>query len=263
MLLALRKIVDAELPIPIRIGVHRGSVFAGDIGPFYRRTYTVMGDAVNLSARLMAKAEPGQIYATADVLDRSNTLFENDRARAVRGQGQGASRFRRGRSDGPWARGRGNVALERLPLIGRDAELAVHPRGARERALRRGAPDRDRRAKPASARPACCEALRDDATGLRAAARRLRGLYRVHAVCGLARAPARVHGFRARRSRRGHHGAPARRSGDPGARPRAVAAADRHRVRRRDRADSRGRDAGRSEPPRRSCTKPSAGSSRS
>ena len=34
-----------------------------------------MGDAVNLAARLMAKAEPGQIYATADVLDRSNTLF--------------------------------------------------------------------------------------------------------------------------------------------------------------------------------------------
>jgi class 3 adenylate cyclase len=71
MLLALRGIVDADLSIPIRIGVHRGSVFAGDIGPFYRRTYTVMGDAVNLSARLMAKAEPGHIYATADVIDRS------------------------------------------------------------------------------------------------------------------------------------------------------------------------------------------------
>ena len=30
-----------------------------------------MGDAVNLAARLMARAEPGKIYATADVLDRS------------------------------------------------------------------------------------------------------------------------------------------------------------------------------------------------
>ena len=107
MLLALRKIVDAELPIPIRIGVHRGSVFAGDIGPFYRRTYTVMGDAVNLAARLMAKAEPGQIYATADVLDRSNTLFETTELRAVHGQGQGASRCRRGRSAAPRVRARG------------------------------------------------------------------------------------------------------------------------------------------------------------
>ena len=33
MLLALRKIVDAKLPLPIRIGVNRGAVFAGDIGP--------------------------------------------------------------------------------------------------------------------------------------------------------------------------------------------------------------------------------------
>jgi class 3 adenylate cyclase len=33
MLLALRRIVAADLPIPIRIGVHRGAVFAGDIGP--------------------------------------------------------------------------------------------------------------------------------------------------------------------------------------------------------------------------------------
>ena len=33
MLLALRKIVDAEPPLPMRIGVHRGAVFAGDIGP--------------------------------------------------------------------------------------------------------------------------------------------------------------------------------------------------------------------------------------
>ena len=48
MLLALQKIGASDPALPLRIGVHRGAVFAGDIGPAYRRTYTVMGDAVNL-----------------------------------------------------------------------------------------------------------------------------------------------------------------------------------------------------------------------
>ena len=100
MLLALRKIVDVERAIPIRIGVNRGAVFAGDIGPWYRRTYTVMGDAVNLAARLMAKAEPGQIYATAEVLDALGHPVRDQRARAVHGQGQGQARAGVGRRGG-------------------------------------------------------------------------------------------------------------------------------------------------------------------
>ena len=106
MLLALRRIVDAGPAVPIRIGVNRGAVFAGDIGPWYRRTYTVMGDAVNLAARLMAKAEPGLIYATADVLDRSNTLFETTELEpfAVKGKAKPVNAWAVGPAS---ARGRG------------------------------------------------------------------------------------------------------------------------------------------------------------
>ncbi|MBV8463994.1 MAG: adenylate/guanylate cyclase domain-containing protein, partial [Acidimicrobiales bacterium] len=76
MLLAVREIMDSDNELPIRIGVNQGSVFVGEVGPPYRRTFTVMGDTVNLAARLMAKAAPGDILTTPDVLSRSQTGFE-------------------------------------------------------------------------------------------------------------------------------------------------------------------------------------------
>lgn len=76
MLRALRAIVDAAVGPPIAVGVNRGPVLAGPIGSELRTTYAVMGDTVNLAARLCARAEKGEILASGEVLQRSRTRFE-------------------------------------------------------------------------------------------------------------------------------------------------------------------------------------------
>ena len=75
VLRAMRRIVEQERRLPVRIGVHHGHAFVGEVGPSYRRTYTVMGDTVNLAARLMASAAPGEVRATSDVLDLAASEF--------------------------------------------------------------------------------------------------------------------------------------------------------------------------------------------
>ena len=76
MLRALRAILDTDSALILRAGVNRGPAFAGEMGAAARRSYTVMGDVVNLAARLAARAEPGEILATGEMLERSRTRFE-------------------------------------------------------------------------------------------------------------------------------------------------------------------------------------------
>ena len=123
MLLAVREIVSREHGVHVHIGVNRGPVFAGAIGPPYRRTYTVMGDAVNLAARLMAKAEIGQALATPEVLHGSRTLFATTELEPflVKGKKEPVQASAVGEPQGS----RASIAESGLPLIGRDAELAA------------------------------------------------------------------------------------------------------------------------------------------
>ncbi|HEX9547134.1 MAG TPA: adenylate/guanylate cyclase domain-containing protein, partial [Acidimicrobiales bacterium] len=123
MLLALREIMDHDPAVPVRVGVNRGPVFAGNIGPPYRRTFTVMGDAVNLAARVMARAAPGQILATEDVIERCPGGFEavalepflvKGKAKPVHAHAVGSA-----------IRANGRHVRSELPLIGRDDELGI------------------------------------------------------------------------------------------------------------------------------------------
>ena len=78
MLLAALEAVRHTSSLRLRAGVNRGHVFAGDFGAPFRRTYSVKGDAVNLAARLLGRAQPGELVATRDVLSQSTTEFTID-----------------------------------------------------------------------------------------------------------------------------------------------------------------------------------------
>ncbi len=61
-----------------RIGITQGMVYAGEVGWKSRREYTVMGDDVNLAARLMSKGEPGQILISQRVWERVHPHFATE-----------------------------------------------------------------------------------------------------------------------------------------------------------------------------------------
>ncbi|MGH3649558.1 MAG: tetratricopeptide repeat protein [Acidimicrobiia bacterium] len=76
MLRTLRRVIETPVPLELHVGVAAGHVFSGDLGAAFRRGYTVMGDTVNLAARLAGEAETGQILTTRRVFERCRTSFE-------------------------------------------------------------------------------------------------------------------------------------------------------------------------------------------
>ena len=120
VLRTLREVMDRPGVIPMRVGVNTGKVFTGDFGPRYRRSYRVFGDAINTAARVMSRAEAGQILATQVVLDRSRTTFETTPIDPFKAKGK--AELVRASIVGPIAGRKGERHAE-TPLVGRDAEL--------------------------------------------------------------------------------------------------------------------------------------------
>lgn len=61
---------------PMRAGVNRGLIYTGFLGSDRCQTFTVMGDAVNLAARLLGKAELGSVVVSDAVLSGASTGFD-------------------------------------------------------------------------------------------------------------------------------------------------------------------------------------------
>ena len=109
-----------------RIGVNGGPVFAGDVGPAWRRQYTVMGDEVNLTARLMSSAEPGTVLAALSWADQAGSQFCVGERSPIRVKGKAEAipvcvlEEERAAEAGP--------ARSKTPLFGRKNELELFRR---------------------------------------------------------------------------------------------------------------------------------------
>jgi adenylate cyclase len=106
---------------PIQIGISRGIMRTGAYGSSTRRTYGVLGDEVNLAARLMSKAEPGSILISETLLGAKldEIILESLDAIPVKGKAQPVRVFKViGRREPSFAQ-----RFYTTPLVGRDNEL--------------------------------------------------------------------------------------------------------------------------------------------
>lgn len=87
LLRTCRSVLDVPTPLQVRAGVTSGHVFVGDVGPPFRRTFTVLGERVNLAARLMASAAPGELRTTPSVLARCASSFRTTALEPLRLKG--------------------------------------------------------------------------------------------------------------------------------------------------------------------------------
>lgn len=106
-----------------QMGISRGQVRTGAYGSATSRTYGVLGDEVNLAARLMQAAAPGQILATQRVRDAAagDLLWQALPAISVKGKRQPIALYSvSGQSERDAFE---PAAAYALPMIGRAAEL--------------------------------------------------------------------------------------------------------------------------------------------
>ena len=81
--------LGSERPFQVRIGINTGFCTVGNFGSEDRMDYTIIGNEVNLAARLQSHAEPGGILVTHETatLIKDTILTEEQEAVAMKGFG--------------------------------------------------------------------------------------------------------------------------------------------------------------------------------
>ncbi|MEO5672606.1 MAG: adenylate/guanylate cyclase domain-containing protein [Ramlibacter sp.] len=77
-------------PIAVGMGLNSGTAMAGCIGTDRRMEYTVLGDAVNIAARLESRAKPGQVLVSQSTRALAGDAFKFGTARSFELKGKAA-----------------------------------------------------------------------------------------------------------------------------------------------------------------------------
>ncbi len=115
----LERTTDAR---DIGIGLTRGRLRSGTYGHAMRRTFVCLGDAVNLAARLMSKAPPGQIYVDDRIRQEAGDAYIWERLPDLAVKGKKGAIVAHGLT-GSLERASRRKTRYQLELIGRRAEL--------------------------------------------------------------------------------------------------------------------------------------------
>lgn len=117
---------ERDITLRLRIGLHTGEVLAGWVGAGDARSYTVMGDSVNLASRLEHACPVGRIMISTETARPLHAIFDFEPPRQITVKGKSEpitvyvvmdEKKQRGRVRG--------IAGLTAPMVGRDNELAV------------------------------------------------------------------------------------------------------------------------------------------
>ena len=116
---------ELGLALALHIGINTGRVLAGSVGGGGRQDYSVVGDAVNLAARLEELSQPNEILIGPQTYQAAGHLFETEEGETirVRGRSEETKTYRvLGKKDSAQSQVLGRL---RAPLVGREKELRV------------------------------------------------------------------------------------------------------------------------------------------